>query len=393
MNRPNRVSLSIGLVYDDTLDRPGGVAQHIETLAAQLRAHGHTVMLLVGETREPAAGRRTLARNLSVRFNGNSLTIPLWTRAADLEEALAELTPDVLHVQLPCSPLMAGRLLSRAPVSTAVVGTAHVASNRVSAVLGARLLARISRRTHRRFDRVMAVSDPARAFAQRNLGMPIDAVVPNMVDVSGVRLAAATAWRGVVDDELIVFVGRLVPRKGAGRLLGALPGVLARRPRARAVIAGDGPLRARLERQARSLGMADRVEFLGEVDETTKAAVLGRADVACFPSLYGESFGIVLLEAMAAGAGAIVAGDNPGYRSVLRERPECLVNPNDPQALVEAIVRGLAESGGSELAHRWRSHLVADHDAPLVCERVLVEYERALHSRRGTRTATTRRVA
>jgi phosphatidylinositol alpha-mannosyltransferase len=369
-------ALSIAIVYDDSLDRPGGVAQHIEMLRRGLGARGHNVHVLVGETRSKDSSCRSLARNVCVRFNGNALTVPLFASATQLDLALAEIAPDVLHVQLPYSPLLAGRLLTRAHPRTAVVGTSHVFSECLPVRLGARFLASVNARTSRRFDRVLAVSDTARTFAEDYSRISVDAVVPNSVDVAAIRKATKDIRRST--EPTVAFVGNLVPRKGVDRLLAAWPSVLVDVPTARLLIAGDGPQRRMLQRTARRTGVGPTVQFLGQVDETRKAHVLAEADVACFPSLFGESFGVVLLEAMAAGTPVVLGGNNAGYQELLGARPGSLVNPRDPGRLAQALTEGLREARDSELRWRWQRHLVARYDVAVVTEQILDQYRRAL---------------
>jgi phosphatidylinositol alpha-mannosyltransferase len=372
--------LSIALVYDDSLDRPGGVAQHVEMLRRGLTARGHQVHLLVGESRSPNPACRSLARNVAVRFNGNRLTVPLLAPTAGLEKALFEISPDVLHVQMPYSPLLAGRLVARAHERTAVVGTSHVFSESLRVRLGARLLAAVNARTSGRFDRVLAVSQAARSFAERHSRMRVDAVVPNMVDIAAIRALARGARP--FTQPTVVFIGSLVPRKGVDCLVAAWPAVLDQHPEARLIIAGDGPRRQALERLARQTGIGRRVRFLGLVDEAEKARLLAAADVACFPSLYGESFGIVMLEAMAIGTPVVLAGDNVGYRELLEGRHDALVNARRTQMLARALAEGLSEAEERELRQRWQARLAARHDLQAVTDEVLEQYHQALALRR-----------
>lgn len=373
--------LSIALVYDDSLDRPGGVAQHVEMLRRGLMSRGHQVHLLVGESRSGDSACRPLARNVSVRFNGNRLTIPLLTRADRMDRVLAEISPDVLHVQLPYSPLLAGRLIARAGPTTAVVGTSHVFSECVHVRLGARLLGAVNARSSQRIDRALAVSQAARSFAEHCCGVQVDAIVPNMVDLKAIQ-AAAFGVRPATEPT-VVFIGSLVPRKGVARLLDAWPSVLEEHSEARLVIAGDGPLRKALERRIRHTGVRRQVEFRGLVDEAEKVRLLASADVACFPSLFGESFGIVLLEAMAAGTPVVLGGDNPGYRELLRGRPEALVDARAPRRMARILADGLRETREGSLRRYWQARLVGSHGVATVTDQLLDHYRRALASRRG----------
>ncbi len=373
--------LSIALVYDDSLDRPGGVAQHIGMLRHGLSALGNEVHLLVGQSQSADPRCRSLARNVAVRFNGNRLTVPLLAPADRLQRALDEIKPDVLHVQIPYSPLLAGRLVARAHRHTAVVGTSHVFSERREVSVGARFLSVVNGRTDRRFDRVLAVSQPARYFAEYHSRMRVDAVVPNMVDITAMqRMAHGTR---LADDPTVAYVGGLVPRKGVHHLLAAWPAVLKEHPEARLLIAGDGPLREALNAHARRTGLRRHVEFLGVVNEHEKARLLAGAHVGCFPSVFGESFGIVLLEAMAAGTPVVLGGDNPGYRELLGDHPAALVDPRLPQHLAGALADGLREAAEAELRRRWQGRLAARHDVMVVAKEVLSHYQVALARRRG----------
>jgi phosphatidylinositol alpha-mannosyltransferase len=205
-------------------------------------------------------------------------------------------------VQVPYSPLMAGRVIRAAEARTAVVGTFHINSELISARYGARALGLLSSRTLRRFDAHLAVSETAAAFAREWFGVRPEAVVPNPVDVVAYRHAAGQRPDRARSGALhILFLGALVPRKGCRELLRVFAKLTKRVPRVHLTIAGDGPLRAALEGDARALGVAPR--FAGRINDAEKIRLLASCDIAVFPSLYGESFGVVLVEAMAAGAG------------------------------------------------------------------------------------------
>jgi len=379
-------SLRVGLVYDDTIDRHGGIGVYVTTLGAALRRQGHHVEYLLGSSALASfegVPVRSLARNVNVRFNGNVLSMPAWSRGSRLDQALRRGRFDVLHVQVPYSPLMAGRLLTRAGGRCAVIGTYHVASDQLLPRVGAAALRVLKAPSASRFDAMISVSETAAAFAARWSGMDAGQVVPNLLDVSRVRRDVAAA--AVRPNHDVAFVGRLVPRKGCGELLEAL-GHLKRsadwRP-LRVAIVGDGPLRRRLERRARALGLADSVAFHGAVDDQRKFALLSGARVACFPSLFGESFGVVVLEALAAGTEAVLAGDNPGYRELLKD-PRALVDPRDPVAFGARLRRFLEEDRLREEVGQRQRRLVVRCDADAVSGRIVDIYRTAL---RGRRTA------
>ena len=381
-SQPRR--LSIALVYDDSLDRHGGIPQYLATLGEGLTRPGHGVSLLVGSSSIDSLGSArvySLARNVPVRFNGSEGTMPLLSRGREISAVLAAGSFDVVHVQVPYSPFLAARVIRRVASSTALVGTFHVNSERFPSRFGARLLSLSQARTLRRFDRMMCVSQAARSFAQRWFGLDGTVVVPNMVDRRSIHAVAARTSSHRPGFPHIAFVGNLVPRKGIETLVAAMPTIVASYPDARLTVAGDGYLRHRLERTVQRAGLHRWVRLVGSVSEGEKAVLLGSADVACFPSRYGESFGIVLLEAMAAGA-VVVATRNEGYAEVLRDTPTTLSAPGDERALAQTILRLLGDSDLRADAYARQQAIVERHDVGVVTLEVLAEYHRALVRRR-----------
>lgn len=374
--------LRVGLVYDDTLDRDGGISLYVITLGAALQRRGHEVEYLVGSSEaEEIAGApvHSLARNVSVRFNGNALSMPIWSRGRLLGQVLDYGRYDVLHIQAPYSPLMAGRLVARADPECAVVGTYHVASDRLLPRVGALLLRTLKLPSAPRFDGMVSVSGPAADFAARWSRVEARRIVPNMLDLVAVRRLLSRGEDGEFDD--IVFVGRLVKRKGVQQLIEAVALLDRTRTRpTRVTIIGDGPLRARLQRRARSLGVDDRVTFLGRTEDGRKYTALSRARIACFPSRFGESFGLVILEALAAGADAVLAGNNPGYRALLDD--DGLIDPVDTRAFAAALGLLLDDADARRRLGARQREALAHYDADVVVEEVLDVYLDALRRRR-----------
>ena len=374
--RENR--LTVGLVYDDSLDQYGGVPLYVTTLGRALIRRGHRVDLLVGSSAADdvdGATVRSLARNVSVRFNGNALSMPVWSRAADLRQTLASGRYDVLHVQVPYSPLMAGRLLRRADPCTAVVGTYHVASDRFMPRAGALLLRILKLPSASRLDEVVSVSQTAADFAASCSRIQAQRIVPNLLEL-GHR---PPNHPGPCDQPAhIVFVGRLVQRKGVKNLIDAVAQIESHRPTV--AIVGDGPLRSRLERRVRRSGLAAHVSFLGAADDRRKLALLSQAKLACFPSLFGESFGLVILEALAAGADAVVAGDNSGYRELLGADGG-LVDPRRTEAFAAKLAHLLGDQEARTSLGLAQRRLLPRFDADRVVDEVLGVYREALDRR------------
>ena len=187
----------------------------------------------------------------------------------------------------------------------------------------------------RRIGTRLAVSDAAQRTVARNFPGRYE-MVPNGIDVDRFRAAAARPAEMPDRSRFVLFVGRLEPRKGVDRLIRAMAIVQAHAPDARLVIVGDGPDREALEAMARAAGIG--AMFAGRVPDDLLPAYYRAADIVCSPALGDESFGIVLLEAMAAGR-PIVATRIEGYAELLAPAGCArLVDVDDPAALAEEII-------------------------------------------------------
>ena len=379
------MALTIGFVFDDTLDALDGVQQHIITIGTELARRGHDVHYLVGETHHSSVPQTvSLARNVMVSFNGNRMRIPLPVRKRDIRAVLARNTYDILHIQAPYSPLFGGRVLECAPQSTGVVATYHIAPIDRRARYGGRALGLVNAHSHRRVDEVIAVSQVAAQYAQFT-SHTHGTIIANPVNVEKFATAAHRATRDAAHPH-IVFLGRLVPRKGAQLLLDALDygerhGMFPM-PGLHVTIAGDGPLMDDCVQRAARLRTP--VQFVGTVDEG-KADLLASADVAVFPAIGGETFGIVLPEAIASGAGVTLAGDNPGYRWTMRGDEDALfsVGPDHARVLAERIERALTDAPWARRLHAREEALLDRYNVQAVTDEVEQVYARAIADRRA----------
>lgn len=379
------MALTIGFVFDDTLDALDGVQQHIITIGTELARRGHDVHYLVGETHHsPVPQTVSLARNVMVSFNGNRMRIPLPVRKREIRAALAHNNYDILHIQAPYSPLFGGRVLECAPQSTGVVATYHIAPIDRRARYGGRALGLVNAHSHRRVDEVIAVSQVAAQYAQFT-SHTHGTIIANPVNVGKFATAAHRATRDAAHPH-IVFLGRLVPRKGAQLLLDALDygerhGMFPM-PGLHVTIAGDGPLMDDCVQRAARLRTP--VQFVGTVDEG-KADLLASADVAVFPAIGGETFGIVLPEAIASGAGVTLAGDNPGYRWTMRGDEDALfsVGPDHARVLAERIERALIDASWARRLHAREEALLDRYNVQAVTDEVEQVYARAIADRRA----------
>ncbi len=366
--------MKIGFVLDDTLDVADGVQQYVKTLGVWLESQGHTVHYLVASSREnPNA--RALSRTLGLRFNKNRVRLPLPVSKRKLKKILREESYDVLHVQMPYAPWFSGNIILAAPSSTAIVGTFHVVVDSVAVAKISTALRVVYRKTRRRFNEVCAVSPAAQQYLKKSIGLEAQ-VIPNAVNLA--RFSAAKKRTELDNNKVtILFLGRLVERKGVEYLLKAFA-LLQDGANYRLVIVGDGPLRKKLEALVRSLNISSSVQFAGFIDEADKAGYLAAADIAVFPATGGESFGIVLIEAMAAGAGVVVGGDNPGYNSVLRSLPQTLFAPADSTELARCLELFLKDKKLSSTIHAAQAKLVKQYDVENVGKQILQMYHQAI---------------
>ena len=367
--------LTIGLVLDDTLDTPDGVAQYVLTIGAWLNGQGHEVHYLVGETRRmDVANLHSLSRNVKMRFNGNRMSTPLPVARTKLTKLLRRQYFDVLHVQMPYSPFLAGRIVKAASARTAIVGTFHVLPYSGWSRAANRALALVLHSSLKRFDRVFAVSSPTRTFVKHAYHVE-PTVLPNVVDVA--RFRNAKPLPQYDDGTLtIMFLGRLVPRKGCMTLLEAA-NILRKRkslPPFRVVICGKGPLDAELKRYVADQSLEQFVAFTGFISEADKPSYVASADIMVYPSSGGESFGIVLLEAMSSGRSVVLAGDNPGYRSVLAPKPELLFPATDAFALANKLTVYLRDEPARKTIIDWEKAYVRQFDVAVVGKKLLEQY-------------------
>lgn len=381
------MSYRIAFVFDDTLDVLDGVQQHIVTLGKELARRGHDVHYLVGQTEHsPVPNTHAMSRNVMVRANGNRMRIPSRRLIA---RTLAEGGFDILHVQAPYSPFMAGRVLEAASPDTGVVATYHIAVSDPLSAVGGMTLGAINAHTHRRIDEVIAVSDVAARYAAITAHTRAR-VIANPVDVRMMRDRAAAADNGTLNSDTvaphIVFLGRFVKRKGADILLDAIEYGEQHRlfpAGTHVTMAGKGPLLDACRHRA--VGFDTPITFTGFIEESAKPALLRSADVAVFPATGGESFGIVLLEAIASGATVTLAGDNPGYHSTLLGDTDALFPVHGRDAariLAERIARAINDTTWAKQVHAREALLLDRYDVRTIADQVEQVYMQAIAKRR-----------
>ncbi len=345
--------LRIGIVCPYSLDRPGGVQLHVMDLAAALMDRGHTVRVLA-----PAAPHQVLpahvdsaGRSFSLRFNGATarLTFGLLA-AARVRKWLREGNFDVVHIHEP-GALSVGLLAMWARLGP-TVATFHT-SNDGSRIM--RMSKPFIKPSMEVLDARIAVSPSADRTVQEHLRLSATHVIPNGVSTAPFANAVSRAqWKGTKDRPTVGILGRMdEPRKGLDDLLAAIPIVKERIPGVRFLVAG------RFSKRTGERCLEAGAEVVGELDEHEKHRFMASVDIYCAPNLGGESFGIVLVEAMAAGA-AVVASDLTAFRDVATaagKTPAAALHAvGDPEDLAAHIIRLLTDDDArEELIERSRA--------------------------------------
>jgi phosphatidylinositol alpha-mannosyltransferase len=362
----------IGLVCPYSFDVPGGVQFHIRDLAEDLIRTGHEVSVLApadDDTPVPAYVEAA-GRAVPVKYNGSVARLTFGpVSAARVRRWLADGDFDVLHIHEPVSPSLS--LLALWAAQGPIVATFHTANLRSRAMQAAYPVLRPSLE---KISARIAVSEDARRTLVEHLGG--DAVViPNGVYVD--RFASARPrpeWQGTPQRPTVAFIGRIdEPRKGLPVLAAAVPAVLARCPGVRFLVLGRGEGADGLE----ALDPVPRaaVELLGQRDDADKQALLRSVDAYVAPHTGGESFGIVLVEAMSAGA-PVVASDLGAFRRVLDDGEQGVLFPaGDPAALADALVGVLRDPGARAALSAAGSVAVRRYDWDRVAGQVLTVYE------------------
>ncbi|MCT2583166.1 glycosyltransferase family 4 protein [Actinophytocola gossypii] len=365
--------MRIGVVCPYSFEVPGGVQGHVVDLAKALRRLGHEVDVLAPADEDTPLPEfvRPAGRSLGIPYNGSVARLSFgpvsyarvrrWIRGHDF---------DVLHLHEPTAPSLS--MLALMVADGPIVATFHTSTSRSRTLAAFQVVLQpfLEKITAR-----IAVSALARRVQVEHLGG--DAVeIPNGVDVE--FFAGAEPLPGYPRaGGTIGFVGRFTePRKGMQVLLAALRILLPEFPDLRLVVVGGGD-QEELRRQA-GRELAPRLELLGRADDVVKARMLSGVDVYCAPNTGGESFGMILTEAMAAGS-AVVASDLDAFRRVLDDgRAGELFPVGDPAGLASAL-RGMLASPErrAELAAEARRR-VAGFDWPVVAGQVMRVYEQAI---------------
>jgi len=356
---------------------PGGVQDHIRAQAEELRLRGHDVTIITPKPRKHSdiAPEGTIFMGMSARVRAQSSTVDISaaTDQNEVDDFYKNHSFDVVHFHEPVVPFVGRQLIAGCPYPTVATLHAALPETGIGRTLGS--IKPYFRSVLQHVDIFTRVSPAAGEYLDDLLDGVEIYDVPNGVNVSTFKPSKNR------DDKTILFVGRLEKRKGPKYLIEAFAELKKNVPDARLLIVGDGPDRERLQEQIEQLAVDD-VEMLGYVSHEEKQLLLSKATIACFPAIYGESFGIVLLEAMATGT-PIIAGDNPGYSSVMKDRGLLsLVDPKNLDEFARRLQLLITDKELRELMSSWGLEYVKQFDYKNIVDKYEEIYKYAIKKHR-----------
>jgi len=379
--------MRIALICPYHMWRGGGVKEHVVELYQQYVKAGHYVRIITplpsdyeGEVELPI-----IALGVSRTTTAFAGTAWQWSVTVDTEaidEVFEREQFDILHFHEPWIPVWSRQLVSRS--KSVNIATMHGRwMDTMTAKTMNTVVTPYTKPMIKHFQAFTAVSDAAAEYF-RTLSTKKVVIVPNGINIEKFSKAPTSAVKhqGL---KTILYVGRLENRKGVKYLLRAFHDLSDRFENVQLLIAGTGVDDSKLRDYVKDNNIP-RVTFLGFISEEDKLHHLHRADLFCSPAFYGESFGIVLLEAMAAGL-PTVAGDNVGYQSVMTERGALsLVNPQDTVDFARRLELMLFDDELRKLWVKWAKKHVKQYEFPIISKQYLKVYENALERQKQRKT-------
>lgn len=361
--------------------RGGGVQEVVLALRDGINARGHEAYIITPQPRGTKDEKKD-----GIIFVGGSVPFRAVRTQGDISASrgmngitsmLKREDFDILHFHEPWNPMLSMQIMMR---SDAIhIATFHAAmSERRTSRTVEKVITPYTKSILKYIDVMTAVSSTATNYVSSLTDRNIK-IIGNGIDLKKYKPAEHQPNSKIV--KTIFYVGRLEKRKGLPYLLEAYALLKQVQGNFRLVIAGDGPERAKLEYFVKENNIRD-VEFLGYIEESTKLKLLQEADIFCSPALYGESFGIVLLEAMASGC-VVVAGNNTGYEGVLRGRGQLsLVNPNDTAEFARRLSLLSLDNELREAWKHWAIPEAAKYDYERIIDQYMTLYQAAYDKKR-----------
>ena len=370
--------MKIGLVCPYSINKHGGVLEVILSLQDGLVQRGHDVKII---TPMPRGGNEddhpdAIFIGNSTDFRAPSHTTGQVSSITDNEKVdaiLASENFDILHFHEPWVPLLSRQLLQRSHAIN--IGTFH---SKIPETLMSRTYIKVVtpylKSVMKYLQVLTAVSASGAEYAATLTDLPIT-IIPNGIDLEKYHYRSATSKKKA--DKTVLYIGRLERRKGAKYLLRAFQLFSQDNPDVKLLIAGDGPDREKLELLAEDLKLKN-VSFLGYISEELKLQLLAEADLFVSPAIFGESFGIVLLEAMAT-ATVTIAGNNSGYADLMQGVGALsIINPEDTPEFARRLELLMKENEIRKIWQKWAKQYVKQFSYPIVVDQYEALYKDSL---------------
>lgn len=378
--------MKIGLVCPYDIFRPGGVQAYVSAIRDELKKRGHDAKIIapipkkLPEHVDPDIILLSESRPLNTPFR-TTVDISYKVDNDEIDQVLAREDFDILHFHEPWVPRMPMQILARSHCHNVATFHAKLPES-VFHRSFEKAIAPYTKQIFKDLDYLTAVSEAAASYVSTLTDASTIDIIPNGICLDTYNPAKIRALPQYKDDlKTILYLGRLEGRKGTIWLLRAYERLIKDHPNVRLLIASDGPKRETLEEFVHTHHLPN-VEFLGFVSEEEKLKLLKTADLFCSPALYGESFGIVLLEAMAMGT-VTVCGNNVGYESVMKERGRIsLVNPKATEEFAERLELLLFDDQIRNLWRKWAKEYVKQFDYPVIVERYEEIYRDVLDAKK-----------
>jgi phosphatidylinositol alpha-mannosyltransferase len=369
--------MKIGLVCPYNVALGGGVQEIVFAMREHLAKRGHTAKIITAQPRRlnniDTSNIIFLGSSIDLRWP-NHTTAPLSSGISmeAIEQVMEAEKFDVLHFHEPWVPALSRQILARSQSVNVATFHAKVPETIMSRTL-ALVITPYMQSVLKDLHELTAVSEPAAEYVSSLTNRPIT-LIPNGINIDHF---ASVPRPNPGTPKTILYLGRLEHRKGVKYLLRAYARLAEEDEDVRLLIAGNGPDRLKLEWLVDEMRIPN-VEFLGYVSDEKRVELLSTADLFCSPAIFGESFGIVLLEAMASGL-VTVAGDNSGYASVMRELGTLsLVNPKDEAEFARRLKLLLTEKKLRALWQSWARSYVRQYSYQNVVNQYEKLYELAL---------------
>lgn len=362
--------MKIGLVCPYNITRGGGVQEVVRHMYSELSLRGHTVKII---TPEPLKNNgEDLGDEILFLGGGADLRTPTHTSGQfsfsidrnSISQALDKENFDILHFHEPWVPMLSRQILTRSKAINIATFHAVIPETLVSRSV-IKAVTPYSQSIIKYLHELTAVSQPATEYIKSLTDMPIS-IIPNGIDL---RKYHAHRYPKLTSKTLktVLYVGRLERRKGAKYLIKAFKYLTDNLDNVQLIIAGDGPDREKLEKLTKDLRL-NNVHFVGYVSETEKLELIKNSSLFCSPAVYGESFGIVLLESMASGL-VTVCGNNSGYSALMKDIGAIsVVNPHETEEFARRMKLLLEENDIRKIWQNWAVNYVKQFDWPKVVD-------------------------